>query len=195
MLWNGSRGIGTEILGSRSHAHRHILVRAVIAALELGDLVLAREGPRAANRHHRPLCAGVRKAHRIQRGHALAQILRKPHLRLSGPAERVAPLRLLLKNRNYVGMRMPHDVRSSVNHEVEVAVPIDIIDIMPLGMVNECRVGREVRRAARAAARQVLRRLILQRLRLRCARHKLLYFGFGPRCCHCEMLLEVFKSL
>ena len=143
------------------HAHRHVLVRAVIPALELRDLVLPRKRPRSPDRHHRALGARVREPHRLQRRHTLAQVLRKPHLRFSRPAERVPPLRLLLQRGDDIRVRVSHDVRGRVDHEVEVAVAINVIDMMPLRVVNESRVGREVRRAPRAPARQVLRRLIL----------------------------------
>ena len=158
---------------------------AVVAALELGYLVPAGEGAGGADSHHCAFRAGVGEPDGVQGGDAVAEQFRQAHLRLGGAAERVAARRLALERVHDVGVGVAEYVGGGVDHKVKVAVAVNVIDIVALRAVDEGGIGGEVRRAARAAAGQVLVRLALERLGFGRGCDKAVGFAAELGCWHC----------
>ena len=159
-----------ERVERRINAHRDVLMVPVVSTLDLGDLVLACECAGGADRVQRSLGARVRKSHLLDRRHPLAKGPRQPDLRLVRSAVAEAVRRLLAHRLDDPVVRVTEHVGCCVEHEIEVAVPVHVDDVVSFRALDEERVGPKVRRAARASTRQVSLRLDLKlrRPRRRC---------------------------
>ena len=178
----GSGGI--EPGRRRPHAHRHVLVGAVVAALELRELRLAGEGPRRPDRHQRALGARIGEADRLERGHAIAQEPREADLGHRRRAEGRSLPRLLAQRLGDGRMPVTEDEARRVQHEVEVAVAVDVVDVVALARLGEERIRREVRGAARAAAGHDVDGLLLEGARPRGPLDVALDLPLQPWCRH-----------
>ncbi len=158
---------GSRLSAERRDADGREVVRAVVAALDLGNLGAAGEGLGGPDCVHRRLGARAGEPDEIDRRQARAEHLREPHLGLGGGAEGDTLSGLLLDRPRDVRVGMAHDQAGRVQHEVEVAVAVDVVDVVALAALDEERVGREVCRAPGAASRQESLRLGLQLAGLR----------------------------
>ena len=151
---NGRRAVRVEAVGGGRDADGREVVRAVVAALDLGYFRAAGEGLGGPDGVHRRLGARAGESDEIDRRQACAEHLREPHLGLGGGAEGYALRRLLLDRPRDVRVGMAHDQARRVEHEVQVAVAVDVVHVVALAAVYEERVRREVGRAPGAAPRQ-----------------------------------------
>ena len=126
-----------------------------------GDLVLAGERPGDADGVQGPLGAGVSEPDGVHRRDPVAQYLRHADLGLGRPAKGRPPRRLPLERLDDLGMRVADDQAGGVDHEVEVAVAVDVVDVVTLCVIYERGVRVEVRRSSRAASRKVPSSLLL----------------------------------
>ena len=175
-VFGNRRGsVWVELACGGMYADGDVLVGAVVAALEFGYLVPARERPGGAYRHQRAFGPGVREPDGVHGRHPVAKDLGQAYLGLGGPAEGRALRRLLLKGLYDLGVSVAHHEARSVDHEVEVAVAVDVVDVAAFSVVRESRVGLEEGSPPGASSRQVFGRLRLQLLGFWRVRYKPVY--------------------
>ena len=148
----GRRGKAAPVLGRGAEAHLHVVVRAVVGALELGDLRAARVSARALDRHHHGFASRVREAHPLGRRHALAQ--ERGQLDLFGRGQRERrPLGQAPRGRLHDGgMRVTVDQRRVVVQAVEPAIALDVDDEAAFARRGVGRIRRHVHGRPRVAA-------------------------------------------
>ena len=153
----GQRPLGRAGLLQRGRDRDlHRVVAAVVAALELGDQVPAREGARQAHRVQAGLGPGVGEARPFQAGHAAAQL--RAHLGLvpHGRAQGDAALQLRLHRRHHGRVVVAQDLAGVVVGEVGVPVAVDVEQVRAVAALHGQRVGAvEVGALGDAAGRGV----------------------------------------
>ena len=145
-----------------------VLVGAVVAALELGQLVTCRVNAHAARMAISvPSVPEFVKRIVSSEGTRSHEEPRDPDLHLGRGAEGRALAGLLAERLDHHRVRVARRSGRRVQHEVEVAVAVDVVDVVAIAVVREEGIGREVRGAARAPAGQDLLGLGLERPGLR----------------------------
>ena len=157
-LEQGDGGIG--IVRRQHHevgmlASHHVLGRAVIPALQLGDLPPAGESPRGAHRHHDRFGARVGEPHPLQRADPLDQVLREAELRLGRPGEAGAQLDLAPDRLQHRRRAVAVNQNRVIAGEVEQAIPVEVHHPTPVTLHQHRGIGRIEERAAGIAAGQV----------------------------------------
>src|SRR5205823_5518132 len=162
----GVRHRRRERLGrARYHAHEHVVVGAVEAALELHDLVALAIGARHAEREERRLAAAGRVAHLLGARHGGHDLLGKPDGRLvdhevGGPA-----LHLPLHRLHHRGVRVAEQHGTGAEQIVEVAAARHVEQVGATALADdELETGTRPMAAEDAAgqdARGVLEKIAL----------------------------------
>ena len=121
-------------------------MRAVIGALELGDLRPAREGASDADRVHRRLGAGVREAQRLHGRDAARERLGQSDLVLGGAGVGHSERDGLVGRLHDVERRVTEDEARVVAVEVEAIDAIGVPEVGALRALDVERIGVEERR-------------------------------------------------
>ena len=115
------RGRHAQREHARAGLHQQRVGVAVIAALELHDLLPAREAARKPDRAHRCFGAGAAHAHQLDRRHQLDDLARDGRSRFRSARRTTGRSRRLLHGADHVGVRMPEDHRAPRPDVVDVA--------------------------------------------------------------------------
>ena len=125
--------------GARAGLDEHAVDVAVVAALELDDLVPARRRAREAQGAHDGLGAGVHEAHHLQARHHAAhepgEVSLTSHGRSEGQSARGGRDHGLANR----GVVVPQDERAPRVDVVHVVVAVDVDDVRPLATSDERR--------------------------------------------------------
>ena len=149
------RGEGLRRAGRR--AHQRVVVAAVVAALELHDLVALAEGARGAEREERRLGARGGEADLLAAGHGAADLVGQAHDRLAHHVVGRAVRDLRADGLDHGRMRVAEDQRARAEQVVDVLAPAHVPDARaPPAPDDERQLVGEPRRAEHAA-RQALR--------------------------------------
>ena len=166
----GGHGVGMGALtgfgGVDSHADTHLVVAAVVAALDFGDLALTSNGPRRPDGVQRGLGARVGEPHQIKTGYPLTQQLGQAHLVGVGGVVDDAVLHLLLDRVHHRLGRMTQDQRSHGADEIQPVHAVGIDHMTARGVVHEDGIGRPEDGVPAVAARQVVLGVLPQGLGL-----------------------------
>ena len=136
-------------------------MRAVIGALELGDLAPPREGARRPHRVHGRLGAGVGEAHHLHARNPRGQDPRELDLVLARPREGHAAGGLLRDRLDHGGMRVAQDQARVVAVEVEALGAVGVPDARALPARDVEGIGVEEGRGPAVAARHHAQRLLV----------------------------------
>ncbi len=109
---HAGRGRHAERQHAGAGLHQQRIRMAVIAALELHDLLPAGEAARETDRAHRRLGARTAHAHELDRRHQLDDLAGDDRLDFGGCAERQAVDRRFLHGADHVRMRVTEDHRA-----------------------------------------------------------------------------------
>ncbi len=124
MAWRNARGVrhrrGERLGGARGGAHHRVVVGAVVAALELEDLVALAGGARRAQGEEGRLGAGGGEAHLLRARHGPADLLGEFDDGLRHHEVRAAGLDLLAHRGDDGGMGVAEDERPGGEHVVDV---------------------------------------------------------------------------
>ena len=124
---------------ARSGLHQERIRVAVIAALELDDLVALGRRARDPDRAHRRFRSRADEAHALHRGHQRHDTLRQPSLEIRRRAKAGAPRRRGGEGLQEPLRRVPVDQRSPRHHVVDVVVAVDVLDSGAAAPRNEER--------------------------------------------------------
>ncbi len=142
--------------------HQQHVGVAVVAALELHDLVASGVSPRQAQGTHGGLSSRVDEAHHLYRGHSLRHHLGQGCLQFRGCAVAGPILHRLLESRHHSWMSMAQDQRAPRADVVYVLVAINVIDLGSLASGDEKRLSPHGAKSSHGAinpTRKVLLRL------------------------------------
>ena len=122
----------------------------VVAARELEDPVAAGGAAGEADRAHRRLGPRGDEAHLLDRRHRVDDLLGELDLALRSARRTSSRARRLLDGRDDLRVRVAEDERPPRHDPVDVAVPVDVLDVGPLAAGDEERLVRaRPRRIAR----------------------------------------------
>ena len=124
----------------------------MVAARELEDAVAPREAAREPDRAHRGLGAGGDEAHHLDRRHRVDDLLRELHLGFGRGAEGRPARGGVLDRSERLGVGVPEDERPPAHDPVDVALPLDVLDLGAAAAAHEDRLV-EADRAHRADRR------------------------------------------
>jgi hypothetical protein len=131
-------GTGAGSLGrARRRAHHGIVVGAVVAALELEDLVALAIRARDTQGEEGRLRARGGEAHLLGARHRLADLLGQLDDRLVDHEVRAAALDLGAHGGDHGRMRMAQDERARGEHVVDVLAPAHVVDLRALAMLDD----------------------------------------------------------
>ena len=159
----GDRGRDAACAGSLRRVGRDargVVVRAVVAAGEGGDLRPAGESARRAEREHRPLRPGVREADALDARQALADALGELDLELVRRRRAHQLRRLLLHRFDDPRMAVAEDQRRVVGDEVDPLRAVDVGDAAALAAREVHGIRLVVDRRPRVAPGQRLERAL-----------------------------------
>ena len=149
----------------RHHGEHHLVVVAVVRALDLHDVVATGRRARDADRAHRRLGARVREAHLLEL-EAPAQLFGEEHHVLGRCREVRARLRRARDRFDDLRVRMADDHATEAAVRVDVLVAVDVPDLRAVAFaeVDRIRVAGLERRTD--TLRQAVQRALVERLRL-----------------------------
>ena len=124
----------------------------MVAAGELEHAVAPGEAAREPDRAHRGLGAGGDEAHHLDRRHRVDDLLRELDLGLGRGAEGRPAGGGVLDRGERLGVGVPEDERPPAQHPVDVALPVDVLDLGAAAAAHEDRLV-EADRAHRANRR------------------------------------------
>ena len=156
-------GSGEGLGRARRRAHHGIVVGAVVAALELEDLVALAIRARDAEREEGRLRAGGGEAHLLGARHRLADLLGQLDDGLVDHEVRAAALDLLAHRGDHRRMRVAEDERAGGQDVVDVLAPAHVVDLRALAVLDDegglLRVAGGAQHAAGQAPLGVLQEL------------------------------------
>ena len=132
----------------RAHAHLHVVVRAVVAALHLDDEIAAGERARRAQRVHDRLGTGVAEAHHVDRGNAIDDDLRQSGLGLIRRRKRGAEGKTFRHGGDDRRVSVAVDQGCVVVEEIDVGAAVGVLDATTLPFRDHQRVRRMKRHGA-----------------------------------------------
>ena len=121
-------GTGRRVPRIGVHAHLHIVVGAVIAALHLDDEIAAGERARRTQRVHDRLGTGVAKAHHVDRGNAIDDDLRQSGLGLIRRRKRGAVGKSFCHGGDDRRVSVAVDQGCVVVEEIDVGAAVGVLD-------------------------------------------------------------------
>ena len=121
----------------RHHAHEHVVVRAMEAALEFHDLVALAIGARHAQREERRLAAAGRVAHLLGARHGGHDFLGQSDRGLVHDEIRGAARHLPLHGVHHRGMRVAEQHRPGAEQVVEIAPSVHVEEIGAAALTHD----------------------------------------------------------
>ena len=140
---HAGRGRHAERERARAGLDQQRVGVAVIAALELDDLVAAGEAARQADRAHGRFGARADHAHQLDRRHQLADPARELGLDLRRRAERQAERGALLHGAHHRLVRVAEDHRAPRADVVDVAAAVVAEHVRAAGALDEHRLAAD----------------------------------------------------
>ena len=131
---------GTGLGHGRLHRDHDLVVVAVVAALDLDELVPPGDAAGDPDGVHRRLGAGVGEAPHGE-AVALGQQLGDVGVGLAGGDEERAVVELLLDGGPHLRVAVPGEQRAEAHVEVDVVVAVDVLEPRRLGPLGHDRVG------------------------------------------------------
>jgi hypothetical protein len=142
-----------EIAGAfRRQAHQAVVAHAVIAALELEDLVAAAERAGDAHGIGVRLGAAADEAHLLRAGHRIDDRRGQPDAVLVVGEERGAEWQLRLHRGNHLGMAVADEHRAGAQQEIDILVAADIPDAAAATLADDDIAGEVAETAGRQHA-------------------------------------------
>jgi hypothetical protein len=151
-----------ELLPGSGLADQCVVVDAVVRPLDFEDLVPPGVGAGDADRVHRALGAAVGEPDRVDGVPALRDGFGGLDQQLAGFGVQRPLLGLVLDRLDERGVGVAAHPRAVVHPEVEVAVPVDVLQVDALRVVDVQRVRRPLAERAADRRRDVLGRLAVQ---------------------------------
>ncbi len=127
---------GKGLRGARGRAHHRVVVGAVVATLELEDLVALPRGAGDAQGEEGGLRARRGEAHLLGAGHRAADLLGQLDDRLGHHEVGGAPLELLAHRGHHRGMSVAQHHRPRGDHVVDVLAPAHVVDLRALPVLD-----------------------------------------------------------